>query len=287
MDTLCIITLYEPTNIHIDNINKLFLYKKFKICVIWNGGDINLLNLLKNNSELELIIFSENIGLSIAINTGIDYGLKDFRIKFFLFLDQDSTIELNDYEILKREIICLINLGQPVGLLCPTLIDESRNTAYDQSSKDSSTLVTEINIAATSGCLMPKSALIKIGRMDENLFIDFIDYEWCLRARSLNFKIYRSNKSRMLHNIGNYSVNIFGQIKPIHLSPYRQYYIIRNYFHLLRLKHIDTSWKLLYAFKTIRRFFYYFIFASNIYGKKLICKALLDGISNKFGKLEQ
>ena len=37
----------------------------------------------------------------------------------------------------------------------------------------------------SSGCLIPLSAIDTIGEMDEELFIDHVDTDWFLRAKSL------------------------------------------------------------------------------------------------------
>jgi rhamnosyltransferase len=113
--------------------------------------------------------------------------------------------------------------------------------------------------------------------MDENLFIDYIDYEWCLRAKSIGYKIYKSNNLFINHNLGDAFVNVFGFKKPIHNNQIRLYYIIRNNLILLNRNYISTSWKIKHFFKLIYRIPGYVILSDNKFSSaKMINKGFID-----------
>jgi rhamnosyltransferase len=61
----------------------------------------------------------------------------------------------------------------------------------------------------SSGSLLPMAALEAVGIMDEGLFIDHIDTEWCFRARSLGFGIFGVCDAVMRHSLGERRVAIW------------------------------------------------------------------------------
>jgi rhamnosyltransferase len=50
--------------------------------------------------------------------------------------------------------------------------------------------VWEVDHVIASGCLIPATALQAVGWMREDFFIDWVDTEWCLRARDRGYRIY-------------------------------------------------------------------------------------------------
>lgn len=81
----------------------------------------------------------------------------------------------------------------------------------------------------TSGSLIPVGVFDKVGEMDESLFIDNIDMDWCFRASAAGLALYGVCDAQMHHCIGE-------QLRPsrakregviVH-KPFRLYYIMRN-----------------------------------------------------------
>jgi rhamnosyltransferase len=66
-----------------------------------------------------------------------------------------------------------------------------------------------------------------IGLFNEKLFIDSLDFDFCLRTLLADFKIIRCNNVIINHTIGSYK-NILGIKITIHNS-LRNYYIARNH----------------------------------------------------------
>ena len=64
----------------------------------------------------------------------------------------------------------------------------------------------------------------------EELFIDMVDYDFCLKARLNKYNIVTSEKALLMHELGNIkSKKIFNkEIKYTNHSPIRRYYITRN-----------------------------------------------------------
>jgi rhamnosyltransferase len=64
----------------------------------------------------------------------------------------------------------------------------------------------------TSGSIIPIKVLDDVGLMREELFIDFVDIEWCLRAPQKGYEIVAINKVMIDHHLGDYAVSFMGTI---------------------------------------------------------------------------
>jgi rhamnosyltransferase len=78
--------------------------------------------------------------------------------------------------------------------------------------------------------------------MEDALFIDFVDLEWCIRARSKGYAVLGAPALRLQHSLGGQPVVIFGRAYPSH-SPLRHYYMFRNAIALVRRSYVPWSWK--------------------------------------------
>jgi rhamnosyltransferase len=97
----------------------------------------------------------------------------------------------------------------------------------------------------SSGTLFNLDAIDKVGQMDESLFIDHVDTEWFLRARSLGMRAYGVCDAVMQHGLGEQTHRItLGRQRnvPQH-KPFRYYYIFRNSVALYRRGYASALWK--------------------------------------------
>ena len=86
--------------------------------------------------------------------------------------------------------------------------------------------------AIASGTLIPAQVLRSVGLMQENLFIDWVDIEWCWRARILHgLQVIGVGDVVIQHALGDGVVAFAGRRITIR-SPMRHYYIIRNAVYL-------------------------------------------------------
>jgi rhamnosyltransferase len=110
----------------------------------------------------------------------------------------------------------------------------------------------EILQAIASGKVLKVSTLDKIGLMNEELFIDWVDLEWCWRARARGFKIIGNADVIIKHQLGEISIDLF--FREVNLrSPMRHYYITRNAFYLaLHSRDLDLSHRIILFIKSFR-----------------------------------
>jgi rhamnosyltransferase len=89
----------------------------------------------------------------------------------------------------------------------------------------------------TSGSIVNLSLHQKIGKYNEDLFIDLVDAEYCYRANALHFKIILFADIILNHRIGyiqyGRSLKNFKITPRILHNPIRMYYLVRNSFYML------------------------------------------------------
>ena len=91
--------------------------------------------------------------------------------------------------------------------------------------------------------------------MDEPLFIDWVDLEWCWRARKLGYQIIGNADVEIRHQLGDGSINV-GFRKISVRTPIRHYYITRNAVYLaLHSDSLDLNHRVVLFFKSFRYVF--------------------------------
>jgi rhamnosyltransferase len=101
----------------------------------------------------------------------------------------------------------------------------------------------EILTTMTSGSMMPASAMNEVGPFDESLFMDYVDIEFCLRARRKRMLILQSS-AVLFHSLGRTTYHrLFGlAFGATNHSAARRYYITRNRLILLMRYAADWPW---------------------------------------------
>ncbi|MHB8209517.1 glycosyltransferase family protein, partial [Mucilaginibacter sp.] len=140
---------------------------------------------------------------------------------WLLTMDQDSKFEVGEFS---RLIQYTINLDdKTTGLVSPfhkTKISVEPKTEID-----------EVLTTMTSGNLISLYAWKAIGGFDEDYFIDAVDWDYCMRLTSNNFKVIRLNTVHLNHNLGNVTRHTAFSRKDVMVLNYnsiRRYYITRN-----------------------------------------------------------
>jgi rhamnosyltransferase len=100
--------------------------------------------------------------------------------------------------------------------------------------------------------IIPSRVFSGVGLMDEKLFIDWVDIEWCWRARARGYVIIGCADIVIQHYLGN-TLKKFGLKSYYIRSPIRHYYMIRNAIYLsLRSKDISFGTRVYLVVKSFR-----------------------------------
>jgi len=268
-----IVVLYNPEEDSVGNITQIMQLSS-KTFVIVNSCSDEILGEL-NKLDVNIIVNPENIGLSKALNIGIKECLKNTECDFITLFDQDSMPGANFFDILSRPFADSTDKIAAIG----PLIDDVKN---NKSRVADNNHVKDIEVIISSGCLIPVSVINEVGMMDETLFIDYIDYEWCLRAKSKGYKILQNTNAALYHNMGDAFVSFLGVAKPIHKNKIRHYYIIRNQLIMLNRDYISFKWKIVHTVKLLYRIPAYLIFSDDrVATLKMMIKAIKDFVVHR------
>lgn len=87
-----------------------------------------------------------------------------------------------------------------------------------------------VSMVITSGALTSVRAWRELGGFDEELFIDYVDTDFCLRARRAGWRITVCAGARLSHHLGRRELRraLGRNFFPTHHSALRHYYIARN-----------------------------------------------------------
>lgn len=232
----------------------------------------------------------KNVGIAEAQNIGIDLALSK-GAEAIVFFDQDSVINNTLIQRLYQPI-----LDNQTYISAPIYQNIAGNFFYQivrcnrwgwrsKITPNPNMPYFNTNIAISSGSMVKSEVFKHIGKMDSSLFIDHVDTEWFLRADNNGYSTLIVTNAVMEHTIGDNFINLKWIKVPVH-SPLRRYYRVRNNFLLLRYKHFPK----LLAFREICfSFLHQFIIVFYMKNKKqylkYFIKAIVDGITNKKGKI--
>lgn len=282
-DMCAIIVTYNPDVHRVKNLIKSLDEQLCDHYIIDNSP-----NLINDFSSERYIWLGGNKGIAEAQNKGISLALEQ-KYKFVIFFDQDSSINNN----FLTTLLSVMNEDE-IAISAPVFFDEKYGFEYAitdidkkgnrkklYSNGELSPFTT--SIAISSGTMVKSSLFELVGGMDDRLFIDYVDTEWCLRCFNKGVKVNIIPAAKMYHSIGDNSIKIGRYRVPVH-SPVRRYYRTRNAIHLLRYKHVPKKM----AFREI-----IFSMAHNLILSLTMLKfsylkysyfAVVDGILNRWGE---
>jgi rhamnosyltransferase len=237
-----------------------------------------------------------NVGLGAAMNRAAEYA-RAAGFAYLMLLDQDSLLDLNMVATLVDACESLATTRQ-VAAVGPQFSDR-RNGHVAPFIKIGFPLnrklfggpgqVVPCDFLISSGSLLPLNALARIGGMDERLFIDNVDMEWCFRARHRGFELFGICDARMRHSIGD-SLRA-GWLKPggvmIH-KPLRLYYIMRNRVLLYRREETPRVWIAQDLPRFVLKFFGMALFvAPRRQYFRMMLRGLIDGLRSISGPMRE
>ena len=242
---------------------------------------------------LRLTPLGENRGIGAAQNVGI--GLARQRSsRYVLLLDHDSIPEPGMVAALRAASADQPAGGQPVAAAGPRYADERQTTSPSPfvqlegfkrvrcPCKHAGQLI-EVEHLIASGSLIPMAVLDAVGDMDEALFIDYVDIEWCLRAAHTGYRMLGVCDARMQHQLGETPIRFLGKHLPDH-SPLRHYYLFRNALLLQRMPHIGWRWKVVDAYQTVIKYGFYALVATPRWPRiRMMNQGLWDGLLGRGG----
>lgn len=226
----------------------MLLLEQISILILVDNGteDRALRDIKRIASERVQVIFnSNNRGVAVALNQGL-HRSRELGFAWAITLDQDSQPATNLVEELclsyskssNQEQICIVapqiishELDKKTYYLRPKLGPLYKREYCRGEDLDSVTTV------ITSGSLINLEAFEHVGDFREDFFIDYVDTEFCLRARSMGYSIIVACNAKIDHILGDRRRVKVGEVTlyPTFHPPLRWYYISRNRIAMIRM----------------------------------------------------
>ena len=216
-----IVILYNPDKTVIKNIKSYCNF--FDQLLLVDNSSYNNENEFDDLIQLKNIVYiplMSNKGISYAMNYGF-YLLKDKNINYIITLDQDSSFGTNIIEEYRKYI--MHHDMKNIMALTPKYSTDRTQLSVKEGYE-------EIKITMQSGSLFSYSILEQIGKFNDELFLDVVDWEFFVRGRKKGLRIIRCNNAILLHQPADTVEKKIGKkvIRYGVAAPVRYYYQIRN-----------------------------------------------------------
>ncbi|MDX4049034.1 glycosyltransferase [Aliarcobacter skirrowii] len=229
------VVLYNPDNTVFDNI---FTYGNYvdNLIVVDNSVKKNKLLIDELNkifqSKIIYIDNNDNLGIATALNQSCDKAL-ELGFKWILTMDQDSAfINFEHY----KQCLEKVNNIPKVALLAANTNKEGFDK-FDKENCDCSYKDDKFSVI-TSANIVNLEYFKDLGKFNDALFIDMVDYDYCIRINIKKLKILYFQNIFVEHKLGEVHLRkniITGKrrYKTEH-NAQRAYYIARNYLYIAK-----------------------------------------------------
>ena len=158
-----------------------------------------------------------NKGIAAALNAGFAY-LAEQGCDAVLTMDDDSAFPLDDTQAILSLVEGKLGEYGIVGL------------NFNNSAENKSKVVIDVRNWLTSGNFVSTEAWKSVGGYREELFIDYVDFDFCTRLEQAGYKVGYLRDYSIEHKIGDpIEFKVFGRtFHAMNHSPLRDYYRFRN-----------------------------------------------------------
>jgi len=284
--TMCaVIVSYEPD----EAIIRLYdsICKQVDAVIIVDNASIRKTSkdILESLAKKVKIIYNDkNYGVAKALNQGALYAIEN-NYKWLLTLDQDSKFSQGTYDLLIESYDTLPD-KEKIMLIAPQYKEEiySEETNIFSIPEIKNIIWEKQNFIITSGSLIKTEAFAKAGFFEEKLFIDKVDFDFCLKLAQKGFFSLIASNVYFSHRLSNPAIK--SGIKIFNYPPVRRYYIARNSVFLFKKYFFYSPFSMTMTLVRSGIFFAalkILLFEKNKFEKiKNIYKGFIDGILNKY-----
>ncbi len=296
---VAIIVSYFPTLDVLRELINAVSQQVHHVLIVDNGSPENTgkqINAL-TRSGIHYLPLYENRGIGAAQNAGIAWAISK-GATHVLLLDQDSLPQPGMVSELLDVHKTLNERGLKVSAVGPRYRDNVNDclsnfvrfgwVGFARVRCHELERFVSADFLISSGALIDIDTISSVGVMDDSLFIDHVDTEWFLRARSMGFHAFGACRAVMVHNLGEKRRLLWAlgwRIVPSH-APFRYYYIFRNSILLLKRDYVGRGWRRCELFRLIKLFIMFGIFVSpRIKHLRMMMLGLRDGLRGRSGCL--
>jgi len=235
------------------------------------------------SKEVKIIYNDKNYGIAKALNQGAKYAI-DNNYKWLLTLDQDSEFIEGTYKLLLSAYDKLSDKNK-IMLIAPQYKEKIYCTNSHFILPDISKIKFKKSMdIITSGSLIKITAFDLIGLFEEKLFIDRVDFDFCIRIQKKGYICIVATNILFCHELAHPKRKFY--FKNFNYSELRRYYIARNSVYLFKNNFFYAPFKMTIALIRCGIFFAsvrILLFEKDKF-KKIhnTYKGFIDGILNKY-----
>lgn len=285
-----VVVFFNPDAACIERANRL-ASKVSCVVVVDNTPSLRTADSLGLSDDIRYLPNGANVGIATALNLGIE-ALRFEGMDLALLFDQDSNPSDTVLVELPAVVAKANDAGDRVALVGPAYDDPRlggvapfvrfRHWRLERVVPAGQEPI-DVDFLITSGSCINLRYWSAVGPMDDALFIDFVDLEWCVRAKQKGYRVLGVPWIRMSHELGGEPVRIFGRPYPMH-GPIRHYYQFRNVVALIKRSYMPWSWKTTELVKLPVRLVVYALFpAQRAQHIKMALQGLRDGWIGQLG----
>ena len=216
------------------------------IVIVDNGSGFSgrkILSHFDGDPKVKVVYNSKNVGLAAALNIGVKYA-RDIGHEWIATFDQDSRATngmirtmMKNYERYPGR--------ERVGILAPSCREKATGqlSVYPKQSGDdqNASWVLQLTVI-TSGSIFDAHIFDAVGYFREELFIDYVDHDFCFRCAEAGYKILVCHNAILDHQRGQQTRHkiLWRDVITTNHDAMRRYYIARNSVFIYRkyfLKH--------------------------------------------------
>lgn len=278
-------------------------YPVKKIFIVDNSSKYPLDITQYEDSNIIVEFYPDNIGVAGGLDLGIRWAIGE-DYDFLWTFDQDSIPKFDALEKLLINYEKRSQEGYTIGIIAPLPVDVNSQIEihggffnkykFTPAAKfEDDKGFYECDIVITSGSLVALAVAKEVEIPNKNLFIDAVDWVYCMNFKTKGYSVILVNNAIMKHNFGNYikvkSILKRNKILFNSYSPLRYYYIYRNHtFVETRLSQgIYTIISVIYRIKVLIKNVLRILFYEPDFALLKAWAAILgtfDGLCGKLGK---
>ncbi len=225
-----VVVLYNPDASVVENIKSYIDYVDMVYAVDNSPSD--------NSGKFDFdkvtyISNGGNKGIAYALNVGAKRAIEN-GFEWLLTMDQDSHFTDDGIDRMKAFILdCRDNPRSKYSYKRLGLITPFHRTKYNADEKPEE--VDSPAVVMTSGNIISLKAYTEIGGFKDWMFIDAVDFDYCLNLRDYGYDIWRLGTVELTHNLGDMVTKKIGskQYMSSNHNPTRRYYVVRNRHYFL------------------------------------------------------
>jgi rhamnosyltransferase len=232
-NVVAVIVTLQPESDVIHHVEVL-IGQVARIVVIDNGsrpGSSPIFDSIATLGPVDVVRNPVNLGIARALNQGAEAAM-DAGADWLLTLDQDAAPGPDIVRVAGGTFDAYPRPDRIAVIGSTSVADAARSKRPIEPGR---TWI-EATTVITAGSFLSLAASRALGGYRDDLFVDYVDIEFCLRARARGYRVVASRTPAMTHRIGRPTRRRIGPrvVTPTNHSAIRRYYITRNRFIVWR-----------------------------------------------------